>query len=158
MKRFRWSLQRLLDVRRQREQALRSELLRLSQEMARTRQEIVHHRRIIRSSLKELAQRPLDERIPRQETVMACSAGGQKEIDRLVGRLRALESQRKETIARLIKTKGSRESLERMREEARQLHMREQLKLEQKELDEGAQVSFVRRARPRPAAGTSTGD
>jgi len=126
--------------------------------MAWTRQEIAHRRRIIRASLSQLARCGLDDRIVRQETVMACSVRPAREIDRLAAQLRASESQRREKISRLLRTRNARESLEKMREEARQLHVREQLKIEQKELDEGAQVSFVRAAQRRRTAGTATGD
>jgi len=157
MKRFRWSLQRLLDVRRQHELARRAELMRLSEEMARTQQGIMYRKQIIRTSLRELGRSPLDERISRQETVIACSTAREKEVSQFQEQLRALEAQRNEAIQRLVEIKNARESLERMREEARQLHIREQLKLEQKELDERAQVSFVRKAGRRPATGASIG-
>ncbi len=82
---------------------------------------------------------------------MVCSTAREKQVDRFGEQLGALQSRRKDTIAELVKTKNARESLERIREEAKQLHMREQLRLEQKELDEGAQISFVRKMRRIPA-------
>ena len=79
---------------------------------------------------------------------MACSARREKEIERLQGQLKALEGQRKDKTDQLIKTKSSRETLEKMREEARQIHLRQQLKLDQKQLDETAHVSFAHKGRP----------
>lgn len=157
MRRFRWPLQRLLDVTRQRELAQRAELLRLSREMARVRHEIVRRRGIIRACLIELGKKDLQARITQQEVVMVCSAGREEEIQRLGEQLKQLESQRKEKTARLIKTKNSRETLEKMREKARRVHLTQQLKLEQKELDEGAHVSFAHRSRKNPAVNESAG-
>jgi len=145
VKRFQWPLQRLLNVTRQRELARRAELLGLFREMARVRQEIVHRKRIILVSLNELGRHALQERIPRQEVVMSCSAVRQKEIDRLQERLEAMESELRQKTDQFIKTKKVRENLEKMRERAKQTHLREQLKLEQKALDESAHVSFARR-------------
>ena len=147
MKRFRWSLQRVLDVTRQRELAWRAELLRISRALARVRQEILRRRRTILVSVGELANQDVGKRIPRQEVVMACSAGLAKEIDRLEAELGALNRQRKDKTAQFVKTRNSRETLERMREEARQAHLRGELKLEQKELDEAAHVSFAHNVR-----------
>ena len=158
MKRFRWPLQRLLDVTKQRELARRAELLRTSREMARIRQGILYRRRVIRASLNELSKRTLAARIPDQEVVMVCSAGREKEIEQLTRRLTEVESQRKENIARLVQAKKKRETLEKMREKARQAHLKQQLKLEQKQLDESAHVSFAHRARAERTATESTGD
>jgi flagellar biosynthesis chaperone FliJ len=151
VRRFRWPLQRLLEVTRQRELAQRAELLGVSREMARVRHEIARRRRIIRASLIELSKKQLPARMLQQEVVMVCSASREREIKQLNEQLKDLERQRKEKTARLIKTKNSRETLEKMRERARQAHWRQQLKVEQKELDEVAHVSFAHRSRKDPA-------
>ncbi len=157
MKRFRWPLQRLLDVTMQRELARRAELLRLGRETARVRQEIASRRRVIRASLKELARQALAERMGQQEIVLACSAGREREIRRFQDRLEALAGERKRTVEELVRVRGARETLEKMRDEARWRHVQEQLKLEQKALDEVAHVAFAHRALQAPTAPAAAG-
>ncbi len=55
-----------------------------------------------------------------------------------------LESQQREKIAELLKVRRFKEGLERLRTEAKIQFIKEQEKLEQKELDEIATVSFAR--------------
>ena len=150
-------MQRLLDVTTQRELARRAELLRLGREMARVRQEIASRRRVIRASLKQLARQALAERMGQQEIVLVCSAGREREIRRFRGRLEALEGERKRTVEELVRVRGARETLETMRDEARQEHVREQLKLEQKALDEVAHLSFAHHALRAPTAPAAAG-
>ena len=157
MKRFRWPLQRLLDVTRQRELAQRGELLRISREMARLRHEIVARQRRVRASLAELARQAPADRIARQEMVMALSARPQRDIRRLTGQLHQAERQRKDQTDRLVKIKKSRETLEKMRERARMAHLREQLRLEQKQLDDGTHVAYAHKALKARAASESAG-
>jgi len=67
--------------------------------------------------------------------------------------VRELTTRRAEMTARLVKLRKSKETLERMRREARQAHTRRQWKLEQKQFDQTAQIAFVRgiqRGRRRP--------
>jgi len=158
VRRFRWSLQRLLDVTRQKELAQRAELLRTSREMAGTHQEIAAQKEVIRAALKELSAQGLETRIPRQEVVLACSAQRERVIEQLQERLRRLRARRKEGIAQLVKTKGSRETLERMREDARRDHLMQQLRLEQKELDEGSHILSARKLHRDGISTGPTGD
>lgn len=158
MRRFQWPLQRLLDVTAQREAAHRAEMLRLSRDIARARQEIVARRRVIRAGLRELAAHALPERIGRQEIVMACSARPERDIRRLQQQLRDLHAQRQRRSEQFIRTRNTRQTLEKMREKARLAHLREALKHEQAELDERAHVAFARRARPAGHARETTGD
>ncbi len=146
MRRFRWRLQRVLDVTVQREKALRAELFGLSRRIVRLRQEIVRRRADLRSVLSDLAGRSFDERIARQEVFMRCAEAVEREIARLEADARDLQARRTERSQTFMRVRSSRQTLERMRREAFDQHTREQLKLEQKQFDESAQVSFARAA------------
>jgi len=145
MKLFKWSLQRLLNVTVQRERVLRSELLRLAQEMARIRHELLRQKAVLRSQLDELTRKEVPERLPERKIFMDFSQATDKTIKKLTRELERLGTVRKETTDRFLRVRGSRQTLERLREEARQRHIHRQLRLEQKELDESAQVSFARK-------------
>ena len=144
MKRFKWPLQRLLDVTIQRERALEAELLALSREMAEVHQEIFRRQTVLRTLLTDLASEEFPERIPRQRLFLDSSKAAKQILDRLRAQLEELQARREAVMAKFIKIRASRETLERIREEARQQHIREQLNLEQKALDESAQISFAR--------------
>ena len=143
MKRFKWPLQTLLDVTIQRELSLRGELLELSRKVFRLRHQILRRRAAHRTTLTALAREEFLRRIARQEVFFRCSDTDQKQLRQLDEQLSEREAQRSETMQRFLKTKASRETLERRRAEARELHMREQMRLEQKQLDEGAQIAFA---------------
>ena len=144
MKRFRWPLQRLLDVTAQRERALRLELFRLSQQLAAVHQEIFRRQASLRAALSDLAGRAVEERLPEQQTVMECSAAQEAELDRLREDLRRLRETRSETVAAFTRARSSRETLERLRREAIDRWNTEARKQEQKALDESSQVAFAR--------------
>ena len=78
---------------------------------------------------------------------MRYSVASNEQIKKLKDKVSELESQQREKIAELLKVKRFKEGLERLRAEAKIQFIREQEKLEQKELDEGATVSFVRKKR-----------
>lgn len=144
MKRFHWPLQRLHDVTVQRELALRSDLLALLQQVTSLRQEVIRRTVAVRSMLEDLAGLDLAERMRTRDTVMETAAWAERRIDELRGRVRELTTRRAEMTARLVKLRKSKETLDRMRREARQAHTRRQRKLEQKQFDQTAQIAFAR--------------
>jgi len=153
MKRFKWRLQRLLDVTIQRERALRSELFALSRRIARLHQEIFRRRTALRATLADLAQEDVQQRVPRQQVFMSHSPVAWKVLNELNVELTELTERRGQATERLMKARSSRRTLERLREEALEGHIRQEIKAEQKNLDETAHVSFPRRAAESPRAG-----
>ncbi|MHC4716382.1 MAG: flagellar FliJ family protein [Planctomycetota bacterium] len=151
MKRFHWPLQRLLTVTAQRERALKAEMLDLSRRMAIARQAIVHRQMVIRVSLGRLGAAPLAERMRDQEMIMSCSALHQRQIVRQQETLKTLEAGRRSASAEFVKARTKRQTLERMRAEARRQHIRQEMAIEQKQFDETAQMSFRRKAPRRRA-------
>ena len=145
MKRFAWPLQRLLDVTEQRERAQRAEMQVLAREMARLRQDAVAHRAAVRALIAELSGLGLPERLSRNVDFVRCCQAHDRQVEQLESRIAALAVKREELMRVLIKTRKSRETLERLREEARQEHLREQTKLEQVQFDETAHTAKARK-------------
>ena len=145
MKRFHWPLQRLLDVTAQRERSQRAELMALSRQIARRRQEVLSRQAMVEGALAELAAVEFAERIRKHDVLMKCAEAQQRRIDRLEVAIAQLGVQRSEKARQLLRIRKNRQTLERLREEARQEHIREQLKIEQKQFDESAHVSKARR-------------
>lgn len=144
MKRFRWPLQRLLDVTFQREQVLRAESSRLSGQIVSAHREIFRRQAVLRGVLADLSRRGLAERLDDQQVFMRYSRAEEAQLDRLREQLKGLQAQRSEKMAELTKAKGSRETLERLLAEALDRHEKQAIKEEQKDLDENSQVSFAR--------------
>jgi flagellar biosynthesis chaperone FliJ len=144
MKRFVWRLQRVLDIRKKEVQKKTAELFELTDRLALARGNL----RILQKRLEEIIYGIINEnpgnRLTKQEFFLAYSYTSDKQLIKLKERIKDLESRQKEKIMEVLKVRKSKEGLERLRTEARLQYIKEQEKLEQKELDEGATVTFIR--------------
>ena len=77
---------------------------------------------------------------------MKYSKASLEQIRKLEDKVKLLESRQREKIAEVLKIRRFKEGLERLRAEAKMEFIRQQEKLEQKELDEGATISFIRKS------------
>jgi len=146
MKRFVWRLQRVLDIRKKEEQKARAELLELTERLAQTRGELLMQQKILEDIINGLTGENPKNRLGRQEFFLKFSAASDKQIKRLEDKVSELESQQRDKIAEVLKLRRFKEGLEKLRTEAKMQFIKEQEKLEQKQLDEGATISFVRKA------------
>jgi flagellar export protein FliJ len=144
VKRFHWPLQRLLDVTAQREKSQKAELLAISRLIARRRQEVLVHRASVRRMITEMSALTCQERIRRHRDFVNCSRAHERQIEQLEARLAQLAGRRAEKTQLLVKTRKRRETLERLRAEAMAEHMRQQLRIEQKQFDESSHLSKAR--------------
>jgi flagellar biosynthesis chaperone FliJ len=145
MKRFVWRLQRVLDIRKKEEQKARAELLELTERLAQTRGELLMQQKILEDIINGLTGENPKNRLGRQEFFLKFSAASDKQIKRLEDKVSELESQQRDKIAEVLKLRRFNEGLEKLRTEAKMQFIKEQEKLEQKQLDEGATISFVRK-------------
>ncbi len=146
MKRFVWRLQRVLDIRRKEEQKARAELLELTEKLAQKRGELLMQQKMLEDIINGLTGENPKKRLGKQEFFLKFSAASDEKIKRLEDKVSELESQQRDKIAEVIKLRRSKEGLEKLRTETKMQFIKEQEKLEQKQLDEGATVSFVRKA------------
>ena len=144
MKRFVWRLQRVLDIKKRKEQKMRSELLELTEMLAETQGALLMQKRILENIIAGLAGENPKNRIRKQEFFLRHSRASDEKISKLKEKISVLEARQREKINELSKVRRFREGLERLREEAKAQFIKEQEKLEQKELDEIATVSFAR--------------
>ena len=145
MKRFVWRLQRVLDIKKKEEQKKRTELLELTGKIAQRRGEILTKQMILENIINGLSGENPKKRLGKQEFFLRYSVTSNEQIKKLKDKVSELESQQREKIAELLKVKRFKEGLEKLQAEAKIQFIKEQEKLEQKELDEGATVSFVRK-------------
>ncbi len=146
MKLFVWRLQRVLDIRKKEEQKARAELLELTERLAQTRGELLMQQKTLEDIINGLTGENPKKRLGKQEFFLKISAASNEQIKKLKEKVNELELQQRDKIAEVIKLRRFKEGLEKLRTEAKMRFIKEQEKLEQKQLDEGATVSFVRRA------------
>jgi len=144
MKRFVWRLQRVLDVKTKEEQIKRTELFRLTEQLAAKRGESLMRRRILQDLLAEIQQGPSAERLNSQEFALRRAAVDDEHIRRLQEEIEALQIRHQEKTAEVLAARRFKEGLEKLREQAREEYIREQERLEQNELDENTTMAFAR--------------
>jgi flagellar FliJ protein len=144
MKRFVWRLQRILDIKTKKEQKMRVELLELTERLAETRGALLMQQSILKNIIAGLTGENPRTRLSKQEFFLKYSGTSDERIKKLKEKIRILESQQKKKIVELTEVRRFKEGLEKLREEAKTQFIKEQEKLEQKELDEIATVSFTR--------------
>jgi flagellar FliJ protein len=145
MTRFVWRLQRVLDIRKKEEQKARAELLELTERLAQTRGELLIQQKMLEDIINGLTGENPKKRLGRQEFFLKFSAASDEQIKKLEDKVNELESQQRDKIAEVLKLRRLKEGMEKLRTEAKMQFIKEQEKLEQKQLDEGATVSFVRK-------------
>ena len=146
MKPFRWRLQRLLDVTGRREQMARWELLRLTRQMAQLRHRILHRQMEVQDRLAELGALPSQQRLARQRVFLGGCAATERQLDEWRRQLQDLQQLKVKATEAFMRLRNSRQTLERMREEARTRHRQEQVRQEQLQLDESAHLAKARQA------------
>jgi flagellar protein FliJ len=146
MNRFKWPLQRVLDVRKKQEQKKIMELFLLTQQLAAARGELLVKQKMLEDIANDLAKQKFGARLAEQEFFLSYSSATNRQIKTIKEKISLLEPQQKEKMAEVLKIRRFREGLEKMREEAKFLFIKEQEKQEQKIIDEAATISFVRNA------------
>jgi len=145
MKRFVWRLKRVLEIKTKEEQTKRAELLELTEKLAETRGELLTKQRILKDIIDSLTRKNPQKRLCEQEFFLKCSRTSDELIKKLKNKVSELESQQRKKIAEVLKAKRFKEGLEKLRAEAKRRFIQEQEKLEQKDSDEGATISFSRK-------------
>jgi len=145
MKRFVWRPQRVLDIRKKEEQVKRAELFALTEKLANARGELLMQQRILENIIADISKKKSVERLSEQEFFLKYSAASNEQIKKLKSKVMELELQQSKKLAEVLKLRRFNKGLEKLREEAKKRFIAEQEKLEQKELDEGANISFTRK-------------
>ncbi len=146
MKRFRWRLQAVLDVAAMREQSARLEMFRLAAQATSLRQGILAVQQEVRDAFAELAKRELPERLSNHQVMLTCAETARQEIQKLERNLAQVRKQRDETLAKVVALRSRRKTLEQLREEAQRKYIQEYEALEQKQMDDLANVRSARQS------------
>jgi flagellar protein FliJ len=144
MRRFAWRLQRVLDVKAKQEQIKTQELFVITDKLAQARSSLLAQQQILRDILESIANEKPADRLSKQEFFLKNSAATDELIKKLKASIRELEVKQKEKVAEVLKLRRFKESLERLREQARKKYIEAEEKLEQKQLDETSTLRFTR--------------
>jgi flagellar biosynthesis chaperone FliJ len=142
---FHWPLQRLLDVTDKRELAVKADLFDLSRRISLTRKEILDRRRRIRLVLADLASADLSERLLRREVLVRCGRSEEDVIAALANRVKELSVRRQEKVTELARITAKKNTLQKMRSEARRSYQRWLSLREQQRMDELFHTGYARR-------------
>jgi flagellar export protein FliJ len=145
MKRFVWRLQKVLDVKTKQEEIQRIELFRLTEKLTEKQSELLLCQRVLRDLIDGISRDRSSQRLTAQEFFLKQAATSDEQIRGLKNQVAELKARQKEKTAELLAVRRSKEGLERLRAQAREQFMREQDKLEQKELDDRSTMAFARR-------------
>ena len=145
MKKFRWRLQRLLDVRQKQEDALRAELMGLTEQSAALRGRILMEKAMLRSRLAELRKTAGDTRLRRQQEFMTCVSVVDAQIARLQNDLNQVEQKRKEKTEAIMEVRKFRRAMEQLKTQALNDYNRALHCEEQKNQDESSSAAFARK-------------
>jgi flagellar biosynthesis chaperone FliJ len=145
MKRFVWRLQRVLEIKTKEVEAKRAELFRITEALAEKQAELITKQTILKELLRNIAQKESRERLEQQEFFFRHSAASIETIEKIKENIRELEVKQKEKMAEVLKLNRFKEGLEQLRAEAKREFIKEQEKLEQKDLDEIGKIGFLRK-------------
>ncbi len=146
MKRFVWRLQQVLEIKTKQEQIKRTELLRITERLAHTRGKLLTEQMKLKDIIAGIARKNPKKRLGEQEFFLKHSITSDELIKKLKDEISTLELQQRDKIAEVVKLRQFKEGLEKLRAEAQKKFIFEQEKLEQKEIDEGATMTFARKS------------
>jgi flagellar FliJ protein len=144
MKRFSWRLQHVLDIKSQQEQLKKAELFKVTEKLAERRGQLARQQRILKQLLSGIAAEQSRLRLAAQELFLKHSITNDGQIEELRRQVRELEGQQRQQMDEILRLRRFRRGLEKLRAAAKLEFIGEQEKLEQKELDEMAQIRFAR--------------
>ena len=144
MKPFAWRLQKVLDVKAKEEQARQIELFRLTERLAEKRSELLMCQRVLHEIMTQIKKNKPPQRLGAQEFFLKHAATNDERMAGLRNEIAELETRQKEKTSELLAARRFKEGLERLRAEAKERFIKEQEKLEQKEMDDRTPMVFAR--------------
>lgn len=145
MKKFKWRLQRLFDLKVKQEDVMRNELVSITEQAVALRGRIMLRKTALRQMLAKLKKKDAKKRMQEQQLVLKYIHVTDKEIEALGMKLIELEKLRREKIKQIMKIRKLRKGLEKLRDNAKADFIKELEKFEQNELDDNTTITFARK-------------
>jgi flagellar export protein FliJ len=145
VKKFKWRLQRLFDLKVKQEDVMRTELVSITEQAVALRGRIMLRKTALRQMLAKLKKKDAKKRMQEQQLVLKYIHVTDKEIEALGMKLIELEKLRREKIKQIMKIRKLRKGLEKLRDNAKADFIKELEKFEQNELDDNTTITFARK-------------
>lgn len=152
MMKFRWRLQRVLDIRQKQAQLLRAELSALTVLLGRKRSELVLQKKMLQNLIEELRNEEPHRRLQQQALFLRYSEANNSAIRQIEGEIEKVLEQQKQKNAELARVEQFSEALQRLRSRAEEEFLRKQEILEQKQQDEETAFRYAHRMQQHRAA------
>lgn len=124
---------------------MRAELIALTGQAVAIRSQIMLQKTTLRQMLLELGQKDAQQRLNEQEFFLKYVHVSDEKIEELELRLKDVEKLRHAKIQEIMKIRKFRKALEKLRERAKVEYIKEQEKLEQKDMDDKTTIRFARK-------------
>ncbi|HEV59032.1 MAG TPA: hypothetical protein ENN87_16300 [Phycisphaerales bacterium] len=145
MRRFAWRLQRLLDIKVKQEDALRGELVAVTEQVVALRGRLLMQRAALRRLLAGLEPDATETWLERKRLALRHASVTEQQLTEGRRRLEELEQQRQRKMHEVMEVRKFRKRLERLRAQAYEDFMRRQEKRMQDETDDRTSVTVARR-------------
>ena len=123
-------------------------MFQLTERLAETRTRLLTQQRVLNDIIRGISEKEPQQRVGQQEFFLKYSGTNDTQITKLKNEIDRLESRQKKKITQLLETRRFKEGLEKLQAEAKERFTKEQEKLGQRDLDEGATISFARKRNP----------
>ncbi|HOQ03808.1 MAG TPA: hypothetical protein PKY88_01160 [Anaerohalosphaeraceae bacterium] len=144
MKKFVWKLQQLLTIKEKQENALRSEIVALTEQSMVLRGRMMALQMSLRAHQRQIQSLPEDQRIAAQALYWRHAPVVDSALRQLAEQRRALEQRRRQKLDDYLQVQKFRKGLERLREKARRQYEYEVNLEEQKQLDDYTHTNWNR--------------
>ncbi len=146
MKKFVWKLQQMLTLKEKQENALRADIVALTEQTMVVKGRIRAMQMRLRVHQQEIQSLPEEQRIAAQALYLQQAPVADAVLRQLAEQARALEQQRRRKLDDYLQVRKFRKGLERLREKARQRYQYEMLLEEQKQADDYTHLNWNRPA------------
>ena len=144
MKKFIWPLEKVLELKIKQEDALKAEMMSITQQAVNIKSQIITMNGKLRMNLIELKSLDDSVRIMQQCQFMKMLDGFKVQIDSLNSKLGKLEKEKQAKLAEILEIRKMRKGLERLREKAHEEYKIEIHKIEENELNDLVNMRFAR--------------
>jgi flagellar FliJ protein len=136
MKKFKWRLQRILEVKRKEEELKKNELLKVTEKIVSKRSRLLVEKNKLKEMADEVGQQPANTRIRQQQLFIKYARCSNEFIEKIKQEIEKLEQLKRRKIKEYREIQKSKESMEKLRQKAKEKYLQDQTKREQKEIDE----------------------
>jgi flagellar export protein FliJ len=148
MKKFKWRLQRVLDLRGNQEQILKGQVSEITSKIAFTQGRIMAQKIKLQNLLKDKTYTSIKGRLSEHELFMKSIAHNDQAIKKLNTVLNILKNEYTIKMNELLELRKFRQALEKLREKAQHDYIKQQELAQQQQLDERTTIEFARRRIP----------